>query len=93
MTCELIQGKKKHKKTHKKSEKNHTKLLFKKIRVRQNSERLVVEIFLRKKTSLYFFPRLPPSIDNYVSCLCFKKANTLNVIMVSHYTDDTIDVV
>ena len=58
MTCELIQGKKKHKKTHKKSEKNHTKLLFKKIRVRQNSERLVVEIFLRKKTSLYFFLRV-----------------------------------
>ena len=67
MTCELIQGKKKHKKTHKKSEKNHTKLLFKKIRVRQNSERLVVEIFLRKKNKFVLFP--PPSAINRQLCV------------------------
>ena len=32
-------------------------------------------------------PPPPPPPDNYVSCLCFKKANTLNVRMVSHSTD------
>ena len=32
-------------------------------------------------------PPPPPPPDNYVSCLCIKKANTLDVRMVSHSTD------
>ena len=38
-------------------------------------------------------PPQPPSPDNYVSCLCFKKANTLDVRMVSHSTDSRRSVI